>query len=165
MTTNRALANSERKGEFRNALAGYPQPHLLVVDEVGYLNYGPDAANVLFHVVNNRHTQRKPMIFTTNKSPCTEWGDVLHDHDLADAIVDRILDRERHIVMDGPSYRTRHLQLDSDANARSHEPARNSGTCMRRHGANARYSSGSPVASGCVLLGCIRTYVEWNYSA
>jgi DNA replication protein DnaC len=27
---------------------------VLVIDEVGYLTYGPDAANVLFHVVNDR---------------------------------------------------------------------------------------------------------------
>jgi len=28
--------------------------------------YGPDAANVLFHVVNYRHLKKRPMIFTTN---------------------------------------------------------------------------------------------------
>ena len=37
------------------------------MDEVGYLSYGPDAANVLFHVVNVRHLKKRPMIFTTNK--------------------------------------------------------------------------------------------------
>jgi len=31
------------------------------------LSYGPDAANVLFHVVNDRHLRKRPMIFTTNK--------------------------------------------------------------------------------------------------
>jgi hypothetical protein len=41
-------------------------PHSFSGDEVGYLNYGPDAANVLFHVVNNRHLKKRPMIFTTN---------------------------------------------------------------------------------------------------
>ncbi|HEV2420843.1 MAG TPA: ATP-binding protein, partial [Candidatus Acidoferrales bacterium] len=46
----------------------------------GYLTYGPDAANVLFHVVNDRHLRKRPMIFTTNK-PLTEWGKVLHDED------------------------------------------------------------------------------------
>ena len=122
------LSDAGHKADFRNALAAYTQPHLLVVDEVGYLNYGPDAANVLFHVVNNRHTQRKPMIFTTNKSPFTEWGDVLHDHDLAEAIVDRILERGRFVVMDGPSYRTRHLEgLDAATLSKSNEPARISG--------------------------------------
>ncbi len=86
-------------------------PHVLVVDEVGYLTYGPDAANVLFHVVNNRHLRKRPMIFTTNK-PFSEWGKVLHDEDLAAAILDRILERGRFIHLDGPSWRTRHLNLE-----------------------------------------------------
>ncbi len=99
-------------GKLRQALATYLQPHVLVIDEVGYLSYGPDAANVLFHVVNERHLRGRPIIFTTNKSPLTTWGEVLHDHDLAEAIVDRVLEKGRLIVVDGPSYRTRHLELD-----------------------------------------------------
>jgi len=51
------------------------------------------------------------MIFTTNK-PLSAWGRVLHDPDLAAAIVDRILERGRLIQLDGPSLRTRHLGLD-----------------------------------------------------
>jgi len=103
-------ASSDRK--LREALVPYLQPHVLVIDEVGYLSYGPDAANVLFHVVNERHRRGRPMLFTTNKSPLTAWGDVLHDHDLAEAIVDRVLEKGRLILVDGPSYRTRHLELD-----------------------------------------------------
>lgn len=107
------LSRASGEGRLRETLASYLQPHVLVVDEVGYLSYGPDAANALFHVVNERHLRRRPMLFTTNKSPLTTWGDVLHDHDLAEAIVDRVLEKGRLIVVDGPSYRTRHLQLDS----------------------------------------------------
>jgi hypothetical protein len=55
------------------------------------------------------------MVFTTNKSPLTGWGEVLHDHDLAEAIVDRVLEKGRLIVVDGPSYRTRHLEPDRDS--------------------------------------------------
>ncbi len=106
------LSHATTHGRLREALAGYLQPNVLVVDEVGYLSYGPDAANVLFHVVNERHLRHRPMVFTTNKSPLTTWGDVLHDHDLAEAIVDRVLEKGRLIVLDGPSYRTRHLDLD-----------------------------------------------------
>jgi IstB-like ATP binding protein len=53
------------------------------------------------------------MIFTTNKA-LKAWGAVLHDHDLAEAIVDRVLERGRHLPLDGPSYRTKHLKLDED---------------------------------------------------
>jgi DNA replication protein DnaC len=83
----------------------------LVIDEIGYLFYGPDAANVLFHVVNHRHLKKRPMIFTTNK-PLNEWGKVLHDEDLAAAILDRVLERGRFIQLTGVSGRTRHLKLD-----------------------------------------------------
>ena len=81
------------------------------MDEVGYLTYGTDAANMLFHVVNDRHKRKRSMIFTTNKS-LNAWGRVLHDEDLAQAIVDRVLERGRLLTLDGPSIRTKHLGLD-----------------------------------------------------
>ncbi len=102
------LSAAGRAGTMREALGRYMKPHVLVVDEVGYLAYGDDAANVLYHVVNDRHIRRRAMVFTTNKHP-KQWGDVLHDDDLADAIVDRILERGRLLRLDGPSIRTKHL--------------------------------------------------------
>ena len=48
------------------------------------------------------------MVFTTNK-PLERWGRVLHDPDLAEAILDRILERGRIVTLEGPSMRTRHL--------------------------------------------------------
>jgi DNA replication protein DnaC len=102
------LSMTTRTGNFRTALNRYIKPHVLIVDEVGYLAYGNDAANVLYHVVGERHMSRRPMIFTTNKSP-KRWGAVLHDDDLAAAIVDRILERGRLLKLDGPSIRTKHL--------------------------------------------------------
>jgi DNA replication protein DnaC len=105
------LSLAGREGCMRDTLARYVRPHVLVVDEVGYLAYGNDAANVLYHVVNERHIRRRAMLFTTNKHP-KRWGEVLHDDDLAEAIVDRILDRGRLLRLDGPSIRTKHLGDD-----------------------------------------------------
>jgi DNA replication protein DnaC len=102
------LSAASRRGDLREALTRYMKPHVLVIDEVGYLTYGDDAANVFFHVVNERHIRKRSMIFTTNKSP-RRWGAVLHDDDLAEAIVDRILERGRLLKLDGPSVRTKHL--------------------------------------------------------
>jgi hypothetical protein len=68
------------------------------------------------------------MLFTTNKSPLTAWGAVLDDADLAEAIVYRILERGRLMLLDGPSYRTQHLDLDVDGAELAHDhPARISG--------------------------------------
>lgn len=105
------LSNASKRGQLQEALVTYTRPHVLIVDEIGYLSYGPDAANVLFHVVNYRHLKKRPMIFTTNK-PLNHWGRVLHDEDLAAAILDRVLERGRFIQLDGFSGRTRHLNLE-----------------------------------------------------
>jgi DNA replication protein DnaC len=105
------LSAAFRSGRLGEALTRYVHPAILVCDEVGYLTYGTDAANMLFHVVNDRHRKKRAMIFTTNK-PLVGWGRVLHDEDLAHAIVDRILERGRMLTLDGPSMRTKHLGLD-----------------------------------------------------
>ena len=120
------LSFASRHGRLREAVAEYTHPHVLVIDEVGYLAYGNDAANVLYQVVDERHLKRRSMIFTTNKS-LDAWGQVLHDKDLADAIVDRILERGRLLKLDGPSIRTKHLGLDDPTEEASTQPARMSG--------------------------------------
>ena len=103
------LSRASHEGRFRDALKAYVQPAVLVCDEVGYLSYGPDAANVLYHVVNARCVQRRCILFTTNK-PLKDWGSALHDYDLAEAIIDRVLERGRIVTLEGPSMRTRHLE-------------------------------------------------------
>lgn len=148
------LSSASREGKLREALATYVRPHVLVVDEVGYLTYGDDAANVLFHVVNERHIKRRAMIFTTNKNP-RGWGPVLHDDDLADAIVDRILHRGRVLKLDGPSLRTKHLANDPVlSETHDHDdPRRVSGTGASEFLELARATSASRSARTCAA-GC-----------
>ena len=123
------LSAAFRSGRMAEALARYVSPHVLIVDEVGYLTYGTDAANMLYHVVNDRHRLRRSMVFTSNKHP-NAWGTVLHDDDLAQAIVDRVLERGRLLRLDGPSIRTKHLGLDANPGdeAASAQVVRISGT-------------------------------------
>lgn len=115
------LSVASRDGRLAESLAPFVAPHVLVVDEVGYLTYGHDAANVLYHVVTKRHQAKRSMIFTSNKHP-DAWGSVLHDDDLAAAIVDRVLERGRLLHLDGPSMRTKHLGLDAPAHADAGSP-------------------------------------------
>src|SRR5207247_11232423 len=89
----------QRQSTGPSPLVNYTRPHVLVIDEVGYLSYGPDAANVLFHVVNDRHLRKRPMIFTTNKQ-LNDWGKVLHDEDMAAAILHPHLEPGRLIHLD-----------------------------------------------------------------
>jgi DNA replication protein DnaC len=105
------LSRAATKSRLSAALAPYLHPHVLVIDELGYLSHAADAANVLYRVVNERYLAGRPMLLTTNK-PLAALGDVLHDGDLAEAILDRLLERGIHFALRGRSYRTRHLKED-----------------------------------------------------
>lgn len=114
------LSHAAALGTLEEALAPYLHPHVLVLDEVGYLAHAADAANVLYRVVNERYLRGRPILVTTNK-PLAAWGQVLHDGDLAEAILDRLLERGVHFEMRGRSYRTRHLKGDDVPRAASAE--------------------------------------------
>jgi len=118
------LVQARARNEWEAALARALKPEVLVVDEVGYLSYGPYAANVLFPVVDKRYLAgNRPLLLTTNKDPA-EWGVVLHDTELAAAILDRLLHKGEVVKMGGTSYR-RHrpgeAPKDCDAPGRASE--------------------------------------------
>ena len=91
-------------GDHKEVLDAYVAPSILVIDELGYLAYGPDAANCLFQVIDQRYLRGRSVVITSNKEPAT-WGGVLHDPDLAEAIVDRVMERGEVVRLRGRSYR------------------------------------------------------------
>ena len=97
------LAAAAKEGRLREATDVYLQSDVLIIDEIGYLQHADNAANVLYGVIDGRCHLKRPLIFTTNK-PLREWGDVLHDRHLAEAILDRILEHGSHIELVGRSW-------------------------------------------------------------
>jgi DNA replication protein DnaC len=106
------LCAAAQHGNLREVTTTYVQPHVLVIDEVGYLHHAAAAANVLWGIIDQRCLRRRPIVFTTNKEKLREWGEVLHDHQLAEALLDRVLEQGLHIHLGGRSWRRRDLDDD-----------------------------------------------------
>jgi len=74
----RQLAAAHQRGRlkqyFNRAVLG---PKLLVVDEIGYLPFGRDEANLFFSVIAKRH-ERGSMVLTSNL-PFTQWATAFAD--------------------------------------------------------------------------------------
>jgi DNA replication protein DnaC len=87
-------------------LARYP---LLVVDEVGYIPFEPEAANLFFQLVSSRY-ERASLIVTSNK-PFGRWGEVFGDDVVAAAMIDRLLPHAEVIALKGDSYRIKDRDL------------------------------------------------------
>lgn len=79
-------------------------PRLLVVDELGYLPFGRDEANLFFHVIAKRY-ERSATIITSNL-PFAQWATALADDTtLTAALLDRLLHHAHIVQVSGESYR------------------------------------------------------------
>jgi IstB-like ATP binding protein len=77
-------------------LGRYP---LIVVDEVGYIPFEPEAANLFFQLVSARY-ERASVIVTSNK-PFGRWGEVFGDDVVAAAMIDRLVHHAEVIATAG----------------------------------------------------------------
>ena len=72
---------------------------LLIIDEVGYLNYDINASSLLFQIVSARY--EKASTFYTTNLEFSKWKDFIGDEMLASAIVDRIAHHAIILNMNG----------------------------------------------------------------
>jgi DNA replication protein DnaC len=68
-----SLAKAHIEGHLEERLVHFSKPKLLIVDELGYLPFEPDAAHLFFQLVSRRY-ERGSMLLTSNRS-VGEWGD------------------------------------------------------------------------------------------
>ncbi|GIQ66899.1 ATPase AAA [Paenibacillus cisolokensis] len=97
------LRKAYEENRLERRMRVYLRPKLLIVDEVGYMPLDPVAANLFFHVISARY-ERGSLIMTSNKS-FGEWGELLGDHVLATAVLDRLLHHAHILNIRGNSYR------------------------------------------------------------
>ena len=100
-----ALAKAHAEGRLEERLSFFAKPKLLIIDELGYLPFEPDAAHLFFQLVSRRY-ERGAMLITSNRS-VVEWGTVFGDPVVATAILDRLLHHSHVITIRGDSYRLR----------------------------------------------------------
>jgi DNA replication protein DnaC len=96
-----AKAQGRLKEYFNRAILG---PKLLVIDEIGYLPFGREEANLFFNVIAKRY-EHGSMVLTSNL-PFTQWATAFaDDQTLTAAMLDRLLHHAHIVQITGESYR------------------------------------------------------------
>ena len=103
------LAEAHHGGRLQQELIRLGRYPLLVVDEVGYIPFEPEAANLFFQLVSSRY-ERASLIVTSNK-PFGRWGEVFGDDVVAAAMIDRLVHHADVISLKGDSYRLKDRDL------------------------------------------------------
>ena len=81
---------------------------LVICDEMGYVSFDKEGAELLFNMISTR-TGERATIITTNL-PFTRWEEIIKDKVLCSALVDRLCHKARLVNMTGQSYRVRETQ-------------------------------------------------------
>ncbi len=105
------LTDAHRAGRLPQELTRLRRYALIIVDEVGYLPFEPDAANLFFQLVSSRY-EHASLILTSNL-PFSGWGGVFGDQAVAAAMIDRIVHHADVLTLKGASYRLRGRGIDS----------------------------------------------------
>jgi DNA replication protein DnaC len=98
------LAAQESSVALSRRLRRYSQPHLLCIDEVGYLSYDNRYADLLFEVVTRRYNESRSILLSTNK-PFAEWSQVFPHAACVVTLIDRLVHRAEIIDIEAESYR------------------------------------------------------------
>lgn len=100
-----AYAEAREDRELLRLERAIERRHLIVIDELGYVPLGQNAAENLFSFFSQCY-ERTSVILTTNL-PFSEWPQIFGDERLTGALLDRLTHRVHVIEMDGESYRLR----------------------------------------------------------
>ena len=103
------LAAAKRQGDLEAEIKRLALIPLIIVDEVGYIPFDPEAANLMFELVSSRY-EKASMIITSNK-PFSKWGEIFGDDMVATAMIDRLIHHAEILSLKGDSYRLRGKDL------------------------------------------------------
>jgi DNA replication protein DnaC len=103
------LGDAHTQGRLHDELRRLRRIPLLVIDEVGYIPFEAEAANLFFQLVSSRY-ERASVIVTSNK-PFGRWGEVFGDATVAAAMIDRLVHHAEVVSLKGDSYRLKDRDL------------------------------------------------------
>jgi DNA replication protein DnaC len=99
------LSKAHHIGGLETELKKIRRYRLIIIDEVGYIPFDTDAANLFFQLVASRYEQAS--ILVTSNLPFGRWGEVFGDEVVAAAMIDRLVHHAEVLTLAGDSYRTR----------------------------------------------------------
>ena len=99
------LAAAHHAGALEAELKKIRRYRLIIIDEVGYIPFDQDAANLFFQLIASRYEQASVMV--TSNLPFGRWGETFSDDVVAAAMIDRLVHHAEVLTLSGDSYRTR----------------------------------------------------------
>lgn len=97
------LMLAKADGTYHTELDKISKKDLLIMDDFGLKPFEGKSKNILFDIIDDRNAKKSTII--TSQMPVKDWYDCFGDPNLADAVMDRLVNGSFRIEMQGESMR------------------------------------------------------------
>jgi DNA replication protein DnaC len=103
-----SLTTTDSASRLERRLRYFASFDLLCIDEVGYLSYSNQHADLLFELLNRRY-EKKCTLVTTNRA-FSQWHEVFPNAACVVSMIDRLIHKADIIALEGESFRLKEAQ-------------------------------------------------------
>lgn len=105
------LKIAKADGSYIKEIVRIEKQDLLILDDFGMQPFDNHGRSALIEIIEDRHGKHSTLI--TSQLPIKQWHEVIGEHTIADAVLDRIVHNAHRIELSGESLRKRqHSSLD-----------------------------------------------------
>lgn len=99
-----ALLQAQKLALLEKEIARLKKPQVLIIDELGYVNFDTHGSQLFFQVISARHDAGLGLVVTTNLN-FSQFNQIFANEAVATVVVDRMTNESEIFFFEGDSYR------------------------------------------------------------
>lgn len=112
------LIQAQKLATLDKEIARLKKPQVLIIDELGYVDFDTQGGQLFFQVISARHDAGLGLVVTTNLN-FSQFNQIFSNEAVATVVVDRMVNEAEIFYMEGESYRKhqRAMKIKADKKA------------------------------------------------
>ncbi len=98
------LIQAQKLATLDKEIARLKKPQVLIIDELGYVDFDTQGSQLFFQVISARHDAGLGLVVTTNLN-FGQFNQIFANEAVATVVVDRMVNEAEIFYMEGESYR------------------------------------------------------------
>ena len=113
-----SLLQAQKLALLDKEIARLKKPQVLIIDELGYVDFDAQGSQLFFQVISARHDAGLGLVVTTNLN-FSQFNQIFANEAVATVVVDRMVNEAEIFYMEGESYRKHQRAMKIQAKKKS----------------------------------------------
>ena len=105
-----SLLQAQKLALLEKEIIRLKKPQVLIIDELGYVDFDTQASQLFFQVISTRHDAGLGLVVTTNLN-FSQFNQIFANEAVATVVVDRMVNEAEIFYMEGESYRKHQREM------------------------------------------------------